>query len=164
MHLIQANYLSKLPCSETKSHTLSLQKFKIPLSIWNPRGVTSIADKALTSVMPMQPAVLLDPKRMRRMWAPQWPLSLAPGLAALTFHSTKDPRISADLFLSYFSLSPWKKLQSPLSQNIFGIYHSSNQEEHVCKSKTLKPSRLSSETASGHSFNAQDNCCTLLNI
>ncbi len=38
----QSNYKCKLPCSDTKSCK--------PLALWIPRGVTSIADKALTSV------------------------------------------------------------------------------------------------------------------
>ncbi len=38
---IQSSYICKLPCSETKSHKLSLQKCKSPLALWPPRGVTS---------------------------------------------------------------------------------------------------------------------------
>ncbi len=44
------------------------QKFRTPLALWHPRGVTSIADKALTSVTPRQSADLLDSEKMR-MWA-----------------------------------------------------------------------------------------------
>ncbi len=38
---IQSSYICKLPCSETKSCKLSLQKCKSPLALWPPRGVTS---------------------------------------------------------------------------------------------------------------------------
>ncbi len=38
---IQSSYICKLPCPETKSHTLSLQMCKSPLALWPPRGVTS---------------------------------------------------------------------------------------------------------------------------
>ncbi len=70
-------------------------------------------------------------------------VKFAPGLAALTFHSTKDPRISADL--------PGKKL--PITIESGHLWNSSlfDLEERVREPKTLKPSRLSFETASGHS-------------
>ncbi len=38
---IQSSYICKLPCSETKSRKLSLQKCKSSLALWPPRGVTS---------------------------------------------------------------------------------------------------------------------------
>ncbi len=37
----QLNYIRKITCSKTKSNTISLQKFKSPLALWPPRGVTS---------------------------------------------------------------------------------------------------------------------------
>ncbi len=79
-------------------------------------------------------------------------LSFCARPCGLDFHSTKDSRISTDLFLSCFSLSlPGKKL--PITIESGHLWNSSlfNLEERDRKSKTLKPSRLSSETASGHS-------------
>ncbi len=65
------------------------------------------------------------------MWAPQQPLSFVSGLVALTFHLTKDPRISADLFLSSFSLSIWEETPNYHRVRItsFGVHHPSNTEE-----------------------------------
>ncbi len=55
--------------------------------------------------------------------------------------------LSQLFFTSYLR----RKSQSPSSQGIFGIHHASDPEERDRKSKTLKPLRFSSETASGHS-------------
>ncbi len=107
------------------------------------------------------PAVcsLLDSEKMR-MWARTLSgrLSFAPGLAALTFHSTKAPRPSADLFLSPFSLSTWEETPNHhrvrTSLEFITLQTRKNDDR---ESKTLKPSRLSSETASGHSVNDQGN-------
>lgn len=115
----QSNYICKIPCLETKSRKLSLQKWKSPLALWPPRGVTSIGFKrphfsdppcfflvsslvshplsifwllgpragATASGRPQhnQSAVLLNPKRMRRMWAPQQPFKFCARPCGLDF-------------------------------------------------------------------------------
>ncbi len=59
-----------------------------------------------------------------------------PGLAALSFHSTKAPRTSADLSRKNISTS-----EHLWNSSLF------NRKERDRESKTLKPLRLSSETA-----------------
>ncbi len=106
-----------------------------------------------------QSVVLLDTEKMR-MWArsPLETLSLCASLSALSFHSTKDPQISADVSLRFFLLSTWEETPNHHRSRItyFWVHNPSNPEElkELQHHQTLKRSKRSSETASGHSVNA----------
>ncbi len=145
----QSNYICKIPFSKTKSHKLSLQKCKSPLALWPPRGVTSTELKRphISDRLPSLASFRFwedGDAELELFWNP------VPDVG-LDFSFIKDPRISADVSLSSSSLSTWE--ETPITIESEHLWSSSlfKPGRTWSQVQTLKPSRLSSEIASGHS-------------